>query len=480
MHKREKIGICLLITVYFLSRLINLTTLPIFNDEAIYLHWAQIMAGTSEKFFSVTFDGKQPLGMWLFGLSMSFFKDPLVAGRIVSIIFGFLTILGVFFLAKELGGFKVAVVASILYIVIPYSLFFDRLALMESMVSSVGIWSLYLTQKLLTKPKLKQVFFLGIVLGIGFWFKSTALTFLFLSSIFIFCVYLRRRPLYLNYLFVLMATAFLVILPLLVQPSFALIFKKNQEFLLSFSEILKFPLGLWLGNILRMLEIFSGYVSPFFLPVLWVGIFLLVKERKKDWYLLSAWCLLALLMLIFTSKNLDSRYLLFTIPGLLVFCSLVLVRYPFLLFFFVVPAVFLSTVQIGSPTKFFAFFPDTGSFAADKYQYATGWPSGYGVNEAIGFIQREASNQNILVGVRLDSGNPEDAVWVYLVNEPKIKLIYFLRDDNFWRQLKVVSEKIPVYFISRDNQLLDHENDMREVARFVKPEGKNYTSVQKL
>lgn len=87
MNSKQKLIITALIIAYLTTRLYNLTILPIFNDEAIYLHWGLIMRNTGEKFFSVAFDGKQPLSMWLFSISMWFINDPLVAGRIISVFF---------------------------------------------------------------------------------------------------------------------------------------------------------------------------------------------------------------------------------------------------------------------------------------------------------------------------------------------------------------------------------------------------------
>lgn len=50
--------------LFLLIRLINLDSLPIFNDEAIYLHWGKQLFWTLGSGFSllVTLDGKQAGG----------------------------------------------------------------------------------------------------------------------------------------------------------------------------------------------------------------------------------------------------------------------------------------------------------------------------------------------------------------------------------------------------------------------------------
>ena len=59
--------ILLVSCLYFLIRLINLTLLPIFNDESIYLHWAWHETRTGDLYYSL-YDAKQPFLMWFFGI----------------------------------------------------------------------------------------------------------------------------------------------------------------------------------------------------------------------------------------------------------------------------------------------------------------------------------------------------------------------------------------------------------------------------
>ena len=50
--------------VYAVTRLYQLTLLPVFADEAIYIRWAQVMKAESTLRFLPLSDGKQPLFMW--------------------------------------------------------------------------------------------------------------------------------------------------------------------------------------------------------------------------------------------------------------------------------------------------------------------------------------------------------------------------------------------------------------------------------
>ena len=87
-HPRETIFLAVVTALYAALRLTGLTRLPIFSDEAIYIHWAQIISRDPGQFLISLTDGKQPLFMWLNVLTVGLFDDPLVSGRLVSVIAG--------------------------------------------------------------------------------------------------------------------------------------------------------------------------------------------------------------------------------------------------------------------------------------------------------------------------------------------------------------------------------------------------------
>ncbi|MCX6792160.1 MAG: hypothetical protein NT149_03940 [Candidatus Gottesmanbacteria bacterium] len=82
-----------LAVLFFVTRLTNLTKLPIFTDEAIYIRWSQIGSRDPNWRFISLVDGKQPLFTWIMMVFLRFIRDPLVAGRLVSVLAGFFTTL---------------------------------------------------------------------------------------------------------------------------------------------------------------------------------------------------------------------------------------------------------------------------------------------------------------------------------------------------------------------------------------------------
>ena len=127
----------ILAIVFFITRLYHLTSLPIFTDEAIYLRWAQIAKNDATwRFISLT-DGKQPMFVWLVIPFMKFIHDPLMAGRAVSVMAGFFSLVGLFFLGKELfKSMWVGLLAAFLYLIFPMGVVYDRMALYDSLVAA--------------------------------------------------------------------------------------------------------------------------------------------------------------------------------------------------------------------------------------------------------------------------------------------------------------------------------------------------------
>ena len=82
------LGIILLALVYLLTRLPNLTSIPVFGDEAIYLRWSQLIKNVETLRFVPLTDGKQPLYMWLTVPFLKIVPDPLYAGRFLSVLIG--------------------------------------------------------------------------------------------------------------------------------------------------------------------------------------------------------------------------------------------------------------------------------------------------------------------------------------------------------------------------------------------------------
>jgi 4-amino-4-deoxy-L-arabinose transferase-like glycosyltransferase len=232
------IGIVLL---YFV-RLYNLTLLPVFADEAIYVRWAQVMRAEETLRFLPLSDGKQPLFMWVMIPFLKLFSDPLYAGRFLSVLSGFGTLVGVFVLANLLlKNKKVALIASGVYALMPFTFFFDRMSLVDSMLAMFGIWTFMLSYLSITKSRLDYSLLAGFTLGGAWLTKSPALFFaLLLPTLLVFS---KRNKLFHSTFYLLLTTVigygFYNILRL--GPNYHLLASRNLDYVYPISHILTSP-----------------------------------------------------------------------------------------------------------------------------------------------------------------------------------------------------------------------------------------------
>ena len=122
--------------VYFLTRLLFLGRLPVFFDESIYIHWSQEALHGGKLLISLT-DGKPPFHVWFMVPFIWLFKDPLIAGRIASVVAGALTLMGMFLIGGELQDRRLGIWAAFLYVVCPFTLWYDHVAITTKGLSEV-------------------------------------------------------------------------------------------------------------------------------------------------------------------------------------------------------------------------------------------------------------------------------------------------------------------------------------------------------
>ena len=132
-----KIGMLFITAIYFLTHIIALTELPVFADEAIYIRWAQLIIDDWKQylFFSMN-DGKTPLFIWLITSALNLWKDPLHAGRMISVIVGIFQIgIAIKTVEKLKGGLVAQMLAAFSVMFLPFWYFHHRMALMDALLT---------------------------------------------------------------------------------------------------------------------------------------------------------------------------------------------------------------------------------------------------------------------------------------------------------------------------------------------------------
>lgn len=451
----------LLSVVYFFLRLVQILNVPMFTDEAIYTRWSQIaLQDSTERFISLT-DGKQPLFVWINMFFMRFIHDPLLSGRSVSVMAGFLTMIGLFFLSKEL--FKkswIGIGAMILYMLYPFALVYDRLAIYDSLVGTFYIWSLYVAILLIKKIRLDTAFILGFVMGGGALNKSIGLYSMYLlpATVLLFNFKAKKKwSILLQWiLFVgiasIIAESMYAILRL--SPWFYIISQKNDTFFYPFKDLLHMPISFWIDNLFGNLRGLLSWIIPYMTwPMLMLVCFAFIfyKDFWKEKLLLFIYFILPFVGFALIAKVMYPRYVFFMSLPLLPIISYSFFKiyekvknsYAFVL----IVAIFISLV-VYADFSILTNFSQAPIPESDLNQLVNDWPAGGGLHESVQFFTQQSQSQKIYIGTEGTFGLLPYGLEIYLKNNPNIEI------HGFWpinaiapKEAIEASKKMPTYFI---------------------------------
>ncbi len=476
-----------LVGLYFLTRLINLTEIPVFVDEAIYIRWAQVMRAEPTLRFLPLSDGKQPLFMWLVIPSFKLFADPLFAGRFISILAGFGTLVGVFLLTWYLTKNRfTSLLASLLYIVIPYTLFFDRMALVDSLLSMFAIWSIFIGILFIQTPRLDLAMILGFILGGGLLTKSPAILFIALQPILLLSLESspakgKKHPVQMGFILKILAgwliagvIAFAMYNILRLGPNFNQIGARNLDYVFSFREVLSHPLNPFMTNFRE--KLITWYPILLTWPILLLIIFSLTIKKHRQFILpLFLWAILPILFQASIAKVFTSRYLLYTVPPLLITAAIALAKLKqslplykgvLLIIILLSFATIRSFTLLTNPTK--ATLP-----WETRNGYFEEWTAGYGQKEISQYLIERAQNHSVVVGTEGYFGTLPDGLQIYTQNVPHLTVIgvgqpIFQIPDSLWNSL-LEHEVYLVVNQSRLNLTPIEFTHLETIAEYPKP-----------
>lgn len=456
-HRFEFFILFIFFLIFFATRLYNILGLPIFTDEAIYVRWAQIAKNDANwRFISLT-DGKQPMFIWAVMIFMRFIEDPLLSGRLVSVGAGFATLLGMFFLGREVfKSNKIGLVSSALYVVFPMSLVYDRMALYDSLVGSFFVWSLFLIVLLVRKARLDIALILGMVIGGGVLTKTNAFFSIYLLPLSLILFDFGKRGVKfrliqwagLAVIVVMLAYGFYSILRL--SPFFHIIAEKNAIFVYPLKEWAEHPFRFFIGNWKALWDWVTRYLTWPILALVPLS-FVIHKTFTREKIFLFLWFIMPILALGLFGRTLYPRFILFMMLPLLPLVAFSLLHiyeklkkpYLFIIFCFV---AFLPALK----TDYFILTDISRAFipASDIRQYKTDWPAGGGVREAVEFFKKEGEKGKIYVATQGTFGLLPYAFEIYFTKNPNVAIEGFWPiEDKIPQKVLDTSREIPTYFV---------------------------------
>lgn len=453
----------LLVLAYFILRLPNLTLLPVFADEAIYIRWAQVMKSEPTLRFLPLMDGKTPLFMWVMMPVFKVFNDPLFAGRILSVGSGFITLLGLFMLSKTLISGRVALWSVFLYVVTPFFVFFDRMALVDSMLTAFSVWSIYLAFLLIRHPRFDLAMILGYLLGGALLTKTpaffTILTVPFTAITLNFKAANRQgRILKLALLWLIALVIAMAIYNILrLGPSFSSLNSRNQDYVLSPLDIIFRPWDPFIPHLGDLSDWFPKLLGYPFLIFLSMGIF--VSIIRKNIYLMAILLIsfIPLFIEMALLRTFTARYILFSVTYFTIFAAfgidqvvqLAMKRIPFKLVFGIITLIML--VWPGYYLYYLHFdMENTPMPRVEKNGYLRQWTAGFGLKEIADYLHQQSVNQDIVVGTDGGFGTLPEGLQIYTDKNRRIAYIPSISSPS--AQLNNAAKEHPTFFVANKSQ----------------------------
>ncbi len=466
-YKSEIILSVAIAIFYFFLRLIFIKDLPIFTDEAIYVRWAQIALNDSSwRFISLT-DGKQPMFVWAAVVFMKIFDDPLLSGRLVSVVSGFFTMIGLFFLTYELFKSKtMAFLSTILYVFFPFSQVYDRLALYDSMVATFSVWALYLSVHLVKKLRLDIAYSLGFVIGAGVLTKTSNFFSIYMLAFTLLLFDFNKKSRLKRLVNWGLLAVFSVLISyglynvLRLSPLFEMIRAKNAIFVYPFSEWLQHPFTFFVGNLNGLFSWLTEYLTLPYIVLILISL-ILIKRNYKEKILLILYFLLPFVALALFGRVIFPRFIYFMSLYLLPLAAWGLnyiinqsLRYtkgslkvksikyiiPIIVFVFIWYPGFISYQ--------FAKDPINSKIAkADNRQYVNSWAAGWGIKESVSFFREKASNGKIFIATEGTFGLLPAGLEMYLVQNKNITIKGYWPVNEVSKEVLDSSKKMPTYFV---------------------------------
>lgn len=427
-NKRTTLIISSILVLYLLIRTINLNLQPVFCDEGIYIRWAQKIAqNPKENLFIPLSDGKTPLFMWLLAPFLKAIKDPLIAGRVVSILAGTLSLFGAIYLGKKFFNIKTALIAGFFFTTTPFIVFFDRMALTDSLLAGLSFWSSILALEVVKGSSIKKTIMLGVALGLSILTKTPGIfNFLNLPIAFIAVIPKKLKKAITN----LAIAGFIGVIIynfLRLSSYFERLSQRNNYYHFPIKRLLEKPFDPFIGNVSQAIEFMLKMMTwpIFFLFIFGVTYSVYKKERTNT--VIFLWGLIPLLAMTSLLKVYTARYILPSIIPFVFIASYTFARFTKEIKSKAVLIILLISVLI--PSLIFDYHllkdPQNANLPAkEKEGYFEGWTAGYGLKEMAGFIKEMARKEKILLVTAGAFGTLPDGMGIYLFGNPSIEIWY--------------------------------------------------------
>ncbi|MBI2600831.1 glycosyltransferase family 39 protein [Candidatus Daviesbacteria bacterium] len=473
-YKTEIFVLAILIILYFALRLPNLTLQPIFADEAIYIRWAQVMKSEPTLRFVSLSDGKTPFFMWMMVPMFKIFDDPLFAGRFLSVIAGLGTLLGVFFLTRKVFGKQAGYWSSLIYVVTPYTVFFDRMALVDSMLAAFTIWSVYFAIWLLQSQRLDLAMILGYFLGGGLLVKTPGMFNLLVLPVSILGFKFQKSSGSLVKLLVFWSISLIIGLAiyniLRLGPGFEQLSARNQDYVFSPSELVGRPLDPFIPHLRDLADWYPKLLTWSGLTFIFIGLFKSLVSKNRLGWVVVAWALVPLMIQLAFLKTFTARYLLSSIPLLITIGGFGFVYLSQKLKLSSLFSIALGLILILTQSLYFdlTLISDPAKAPlprAERRGYLEDWTAGYGLKDIAQFLDEKSKEDKVVVGTEGFFGTLPDGLYIYL---DKSEVVVIGGKSAISEQIRQTAKDNLTYFVGNKKRIEGNLKDVELVREYLK------------
>ncbi|HEY3121948.1 MAG TPA: glycosyltransferase family 39 protein [Vicinamibacteria bacterium] len=392
MKSSERVALALLLAVFFATRLVSLTELPIFLDESGHIRWAIWIS-----------QGKKLEKPWQYGKGLPVFVNALVfpwahahylwASRALTVLFGAATMLGTILLGRRLGGPAVGWLAGLFYIVCPYALLYDRLALTDPAMGTFAVFVALLSLRVAEGGPRRDGALLGLALALAVFAKALGAILFFapLTAALLIAPARLRRP-------GTLATAYAVGLAL---TAYALLryVEVTATMRVAIGKEATGPLAHLADNLPTCWAWLRHYWTSGLIALGVIAVGRAVWQRSRPALFLAVFIAVPILALAAVADIWFPRYLVFLTGPFValaawgahgLWTALRIRSSPAVaraaaavgLALALLPAARLDLDVLRDPSR--ADLDDS-----DRWQYVIGWPSGYGGRDTIAYVHQE-------------------------------------------------------------------------------------------
>jgi hypothetical protein len=308
----------------------------------------------------------------------------------------------------------ISVFSSFLFAVVPYSVFFNRLALADSLLSLFVISSFLLFFLVAKHVRLDLAIFTGFSLGFAWLTKSPAIYAFLLLPLNIVVSQRKFQVLLLFIVSFVLANGMYNVLRL--GPEFHMIAQRNLDYVWPLSEIIKHPLDPLIPHLKDTFGFFYFFITPFGLILLFASLF--TRHALSHKLILWAWVLIPIVSQSMFAKAFTARYLLFTLPFIVILISQAVSSHRFLKFAGLL--LFLNCLLVDM--NLLTDPANAGLPRIERSGYLEEWTAGFGIEEMSKYLISQGPKP-ILLGAEGFFGTPFDGFKVYLNDYPNIRII---------------------------------------------------------